>query len=291
MTSQFGNPVMRVWWLSNTLEGTYALQDFSGRGNISCPLLSLRPLRQRVVLSLSASYRVYTIRNLIYILISLYLLHMSPYYLRSGLEAAHIQHLDDQEAASSDAPDSSPVSLPVNLIDFPDNVPFRELPYDEANLSDEHDATWTPRAIPRTQRPPNEQKTILVLRYMRSEFSRFSLRLFLKTLFSSNHPETKNFTSIFLQHGGLEMLLDLWRGSRMGQSWEDPLSLWIVDRAALLCAREASHLTDRASLGPYLKDAEFLRVPAWMTVEFVRSFSSTCLHQWVQQGKHLHAER
>ena len=56
MTSQFGNPVMRVWWLSNTLEGTYALQDFSGRGNISCPLLSLRPLRQRVVPSLSASY-------------------------------------------------------------------------------------------------------------------------------------------------------------------------------------------------------------------------------------------
>src|ERR1700677_658017 len=48
---------------------------------------------------------------------------------------------------------------------------------------------------------------------------------------------------------------------------------WVVEKAAAVCAKEYSWLTDNASKGPHFKDAQFLRVsPKQVMVAMLNAF-------------------
>ncbi|KAK7013388.1 hypothetical protein R3P38DRAFT_2546058 [Favolaschia claudopus] len=66
----------------------------------------------------------------------------------------------------------------------------------------------------------------------------------------------------------------------IGDRWkhDTELSNCIIGKASEICGREASHLTDQASKGPYYHDAEFLRVKASeVRVEMLQSFHMRAL--------------
>ncbi|KAI0703003.1 hypothetical protein BC835DRAFT_1404175 [Cytidiella melzeri] len=96
----------------------------------------------------------------------------------------------------------------------------------------------------------DEEKACLVLQYMRDNLSRFLLRQFLKTCFSSENSEIRNFTGTFMEDGGAVCLMDLWS-----------IVDWVMDRAGEECEKECSALTDRVSSGPHKMEAEALRIP------------------------------
>ncbi|KAJ6610216.1 hypothetical protein B0H10DRAFT_437356 [Mycena sp. CBHHK59/15] len=106
---------------------------------------------------------------------------------------------------------------------------------------------------------------------MKGHFKRFSLHLFLETLFTSDNSSIKNWTNIYFQDGGAVQLMEI----AIADRWrvDDILSDLILDRAAEICTRETSWLTDQASKGPNYSDAVFLHVKATdMKVEMLHSF-------------------
>ncbi|KAH7917199.1 hypothetical protein BV22DRAFT_997805, partial [Leucogyrophana mollusca] len=124
---------------------------------------------------------------------------------------------------------------------------------------------------PRASRSTSDQKTLSVLQFMKAEFPRFSLKQFLKTLFTSQDGGIKNYSNIFLADDGHVMLLDIWWEKSGGR--DSSMSGWVVSQVADVCARECSQLTDRASRGPHYNDAQSLRIsPRQITVSMVESF-------------------
>ncbi|KIJ04579.1 hypothetical protein PAXINDRAFT_104114 [Paxillus involutus ATCC 200175] len=119
-------------------------------------------------------------------------------------------------------------------------------------------------------RSTSQDKVIHVLSFMKAQYPRFSLRLFLTTLFSSENHTLKQKTRMFLSDDGALELMDIW----WTQLKEEPnFQCWVVDHAALICDKECSRLSDRASEGPHYADAQFLRIsPKDVTVNLVESF-------------------
>lgn len=115
------------------------------------------------------------------------------------------------------------------------------------------------------------EKVKATMKYMRS-LPQFSLCQFLEVLFMSDDGDIKNFTSIFLSSGGYCKVLDIWWNRVVGNK-NSPLRSWAVEKAATICAQEASWLTNRASEGPHYRDAQSLRVSSKdVTVSTISNF-------------------
>ena len=107
---------------------------------------------------------------------------------------------------------------------------------------------------------------------MHESFPRFSLCLLFKTLLVSGSKGIKNTVNTWQGNGGIEELLDLlW--ARTGLS-DEAVCEWVVQKASMVCAREASFLTDRAAEGPHKAHASALCVPAQsVSFAWLESFS------------------
>ncbi|KAF8983943.1 hypothetical protein BDQ17DRAFT_1437199 [Cyathus striatus] len=100
-----------------------------------------------------------------------------------------------------------------------------------------------------------EHKTWLALQWI-SSVPHFSLPIILHTLFSSESGKIKT---------------------------------WIIEQASVICAQEASFITDKAKDGPFSIDAENLQVPAsGLSVDIVKAFSfSSMLETYERALPHL----
>lgn len=194
--------------------------------------------------------------------------------------AALVEDMDFEESeaeyTNSEAPRSSPVpSLPAM------SSPARYTVRDPDTLwpDDEDDGEFT---VPKQRAPrlSDEQKALLVLRYMRDSFSRFSLRLFLETCFKSTHTDIRNFTGTFLEDGGATCLMKLWWDSCRRGDWGEDMVDWVMECACKECEKECSALTDGASAGPHRAAAAALKVPSHsVSVPTVRDFTYSGLLQ------------
>lgn len=188
--------------------------------------------------------------------------------------AALVEDLDFEESeaeyTNSEAPRSSPApSLPA----MSSPIRYSVRAPDTLWLDDEEDGDFT---LPKQRAPrlSDEQKALLVLRYMRQSFSRFSLRLFLETCFKSSNKDIRNFTGTFLEDGGAICLMKLWWGSHRRGDWGKEMVDWVMERACQECEKECSALTDRASAGPYPAEAAALKVPSHsVSVPIIRDFT------------------
>jgi hypothetical protein len=191
-----------------------------------------------------------------------------------GLRVVH-QKLDSdgfdiEDAASTVGAPSSPAGPMLPELDFPDDVPFIELGSDVLPEDDSDDGAFDP-ANARAPKKSDDEKTMAVLQFMKQNLSRFSLRLLLHTLFTSENGSITNSTSMYFQSGGAQHLLEVGVGDRWKR--DEELATCIIGKAAEICGKEASWLTDQASKGPNYSDAEFLRVKATdMRVEMLQSF-------------------
>ena len=143
----------------------------------------------------------------------------------------------------------------------------------------------------RRARMSDDQKAREVLHVM-SSFPKFSLHKFMVTVFESQDPVLKGFANIFLTNNSHLSVMDLWVdkcGSITPTKPSNPTADWIVRNAAGICSKEASWLTDRASDGPFKKDAEFLRVSATdVTVNLVQEFRlPKLLERYDRTTRHL----
>ncbi|KAH9934210.1 uncharacterized protein B0H18DRAFT_1207744 [Fomitopsis serialis] len=193
------------------------------------------------------------------------------YLTRSVRNTGYLTLVDDSdepEALSSIAPSSSPPVEAIEVDDLPPE-PFGTLP--DFPEDDEGDLSYVPSHGLPARRRSDEEKAFAVLKFMRENLSRFSLRTFLMTLFSSNSGGIKNYVNTWKGNGGIPELLEvLW--SMSGLRDEDVCS-WVAERAAKICAREAGWLTDRAAEGPHTVYAERLRSPATtVSVAQLKSF-------------------
>ena len=176
---------------------------------------------------------------------------------------------EEPDAVSSPGLKSSPVFDSEG--DGEAEIPFfslGDLPDDDGNDSDYIFEAHTPvkRASPLT----NIQKTQATLDFMRG-FPRFSMHQFLETAFTTDDSHIKNFSGTFLAGDGPLKMMEIW-WKACGVRNEELMD-WVVQKAAVVCAREASFLTDRASEGPHGVDANELRVSARdVTVQMVNEF-------------------
>ncbi|KAJ6465270.1 hypothetical protein C8R45DRAFT_1173671 [Mycena sanguinolenta] len=190
---------------------------------------------------------------------------LRPYHLELNSDG-----FETEDSQSTVGATSSPLGPePVDL-DLPPDVQFQDLGPSFFPSDDNDDKDYDPTNI-RAERKTNTEKTLEILGFMKGHFKRFSLRLFLETLFTSDNGSIKNWTKIYFQDGGAVHLMkfavaDRWRD-------DEPLSDLIVDKAAEICARETTWLTDQASRGPNYSDALFLRVKATnVRVDMLHSF-------------------
>jgi hypothetical protein len=109
---------------------------------------------------------------------------------------------------------------------------------------------------------------------MKTKYPRFSLRLLLDAIFADGaSKEIKAYSSSFMKDDGLMKRMDTLFS--LGGHWQkdSAMSDWVVFKAAKVCAREASRLTERASRSGRTEDANFFRVASnRITVEMVKSF-------------------
>ena len=195
------------------------------------------------------------------------------YPTRSGHNFAVLPEFwDEPEAASSIAPSSSP---PAYEVDDEPSVPFNNLP--DLPEDDEEDSVYVPSSGIRMQRRSDEEKAFEVLRFMREKLSRFSLRVFLRTILTSGSGGIKNTVNTWKGNGGIPELLDLLCMSSGVR--DEAVCDWITERAASICASEASYLTDRAADGPHKAVAHELRTPAQtLSVVRLKAFTLRGLH-------------
>lgn len=203
---------------------------------------------------------------------------MSPYATRSwpSFAFASLDHCDSEpEAVSSVGPASSPVVFPTEADSSP-HIAFKDLA--DLPTDDCDDSPYTPSSGISRERRTNEEKAFEILRHMRTNYSRFSLRTFLETVFKSRSGGIKNYVGVFLASGGAIAFMQLLWDLEMAGTPNAEICDWVVDRAAEVCSKECSHLTDRAARGPHRADAEALRVSAQaVTVSMVQSFTITNL--------------
>ncbi|KAJ7671739.1 hypothetical protein B0H17DRAFT_913176, partial [Mycena rosella] len=127
------------------------------------------------------------------------------------------------------------------------------------DLRDE-EADLTYGSNSRATRFTDREKTLAVLEFMKDNFPRFSLKLFLEQLFTSDNASVKNVANSYLATGGGLHLLEIAIGDK-GMENSD-IGDWIMARATEICSKEVTQLTTRASRGPHFADAQYLRVPA-----------------------------
>ncbi|KAF8172863.1 hypothetical protein K438DRAFT_1611637 [Mycena galopus ATCC 62051] len=117
------------------------------------------------------------------------------------------------------------------------------------------------------------EKAVSVLNFT-GQFNIFSLKDFLNVLFTLESPAITNVTNSYLGRGGAVHLLKV--GVMRHWQFDDDSTVknWIVEKAAAICAQEASFLTDRASRSPYFPAAMTLCVPAnSLSVQRLQTFS------------------
>ncbi|EDR06304.1 uncharacterized protein LACBIDRAFT_300406 [Laccaria bicolor S238N-H82] len=177
--------------------------------------------------------------------------------------------VEEPDALSSPGPHSSPI--PYQRVNISQGTQFTNLP----DLpDDDQDSNYSPdpqTPIKRTTALSNEQKTRMTLAFMR-DFNRFSLHQFLQTLFTSDDAGIKNFANTFLAGDGVNPIMDLlWKGG--GELKNPKLTAWVVEKAALACAKEASWLSDCASEGEHQDDAKYLHVSSRdVNVKMINNF-------------------
>jgi hypothetical protein len=173
---------------------------------------------------------------------------------------------DDFEASSSIAPSSSP-EFPLPSFNFPPG-PFRDIEFTE---DDDQDSPHVSSEERRGRTTDNEKATV-ILQFMKTRYPRFSLRMFLDAIFADGaSKEVKGFSSSFMKDSGLVKLMDILFD--LGGLKDTDMSKWVVSKAAEVCAREASRLTDRASRSGQTEDAYSFRVNSKrITVKMIESF-------------------
>ncbi|KAJ7342794.1 hypothetical protein DFH08DRAFT_938169 [Mycena albidolilacea] len=159
----------------------------------------------------------------------------------------HVELGSDDFAAEGDAESSeifsSAPNTPIQHPVFGPAIAFGQLdPFFLADGEDE-DSTFGESTRQRVEHKSNLDKAKQVLNYMDSELKRFTFCNPLDIFLTSDDE--------FMTHRQSGITPDI--------------SNWIVAVAADICNYEASHLTDRASSGPYYKDAKLLHVPAKVT--------------------------
>ena len=115
--------------------------------------------------------------------------------------------VDAEDAVSTIGAVSSPPRAmeDENWSEISSPVAFRDAPFQEDDESS-MDKTWKPRRKPAQT---DAEKALHVLDFMQEFFkSHFSLRNFIDTLFTSDHPELRASIGMFLSGGGLIPLLN-----------------------------------------------------------------------------------
>lgn len=107
--------------------------------------------------------------------------------------------------------------------------------------NDPHDMTFT-LIDKNTSRFTNDEKTIEVLHFMKETFPRFSLKLFLTSIFLSDNRLIKSYANIYLKNGGRVQLMEMLIGRDF---LKEEVSDWIIGKST----KEFSQLTDRAARG------------------------------------------
>lgn len=198
------------------------------------------------------------------------------YRLRSYENDTSLDRLEDIdaiEAESTIGPNSSPPMCPLNEDgDIPDDLYAQligaDLPEDDG---DDPDFILGQKGPPKFT---DDQKALACLKYL-GNFSRFSLKSFIMTIFQSQDPLVKVYAGRFTENNGFLQLLDIWweQHGRSPSGTTSALSQWIIERAAKICAREFSFLTDRAYSGPYQIDAAALRISSKnFSVDHIKAF-------------------
>ena len=177
--------------------------------------------------------------------------------------------IEEPNAISSPGPHSSPSSY--CQVHTSEGIQFGNLP-ELSEVDPDSDYFSDPQTpIKRATGLTDTQKTRRTLDFMR-DFNRFSLQIFLKTLFESDDPSIKNFSNTFLAGKGVLSVMELlWKG---GAGLNNPdLMAWMVEKAASACAQEAGWLSNCASEGPHPNEAQFLRVSSRdVNVKMVNDF-------------------
>jgi hypothetical protein len=174
----------------------------------------------------------------------------------------------EEDAATTIGATSSPPDPRFRDTDLPLNVPFLDLTEADFGESDE-DAEYG--AGSRAPKLSNIDKTRMVLESMKN-LSRFSLRMFLEELFTSEDSAIKNVTNTYLAQEGHIHLLNLVYTDRVLENVS--ISRWIMSKATDLCVKEASRLTDTARKGKFNEEAKSLCLPSHsVKIEQLRSFS------------------
>ncbi|PPR07519.1 hypothetical protein CVT24_006875 [Panaeolus cyanescens] len=180
---------------------------------------------------------------------------------------------EDIEDIALSSPDRVHQSSPtLSSLDEYQNLSFNELHDlpEDGNLSD---TSYYPVSTPTPRAPAltDIKKAAMVLDYMHSNFSHFSLFIFLHTLFhnslseagtttqpmetdskvsKSNTPQAKvkKSANMFLSEGRHLDLMEYWwdkeGGSTHGRNAR--MQKWVISKAEVLCAKEASYITDWA---------------------------------------------
>ncbi|KAJ7278744.1 hypothetical protein C8J57DRAFT_1502601 [Mycena rebaudengoi] len=134
------------------------------------------------------------------------------YALRPNFNQLDSDDLSEElEAQSTIGATSSPPGPHLPDYDLADDIPFGDLNSDDFIDNDnDSDDTYDP-VSGRAPKTTSTEKALIVLAFMKEQFPRFSLRLFLETLFTSDDGSIKNYTNKYLQSGGaLELMKWLW---------------------------------------------------------------------------------
>ncbi|KAJ6578557.1 hypothetical protein B0H19DRAFT_1063025 [Mycena capillaripes] len=176
--------------------------------------------------------------------------------------------IEDDAATTVGATSSLPDPHFRDDTNLPDNVSFLELHEEDFGESDD-DADYG--AGSRAPKMSNLEKTRAILEFMKT-FNRFSLRIFLEELFTSQDGAIRNVTNSYLAQDGLFHLLDLVCTDRAPENTY--FAMWIMSKATDICVKEVSRLTDTARKGEFYEDAKSLRLPSHsVKIELLCSFS------------------
>ncbi|KAJ7852487.1 hypothetical protein B0H14DRAFT_2354750 [Mycena olivaceomarginata] len=117
------------------------------------------------------------------------------------------------------------------------------------------------------------EKTVSVLNFM-GQFNGFFLKDFLTVLFTSESPAITNVTNSYLGRGGAVHLLKVGVMRYWQFDVDSTVKNWIVEKAAAICAQEASFLTDQASRGPHFVQ----RLQTFSVLDLVALYDHTTPH-------------
>jgi hypothetical protein len=174
---------------------------------------------------------------------------------------------------SSDLPEEARASSPVLGEKDPKLV---ALGSEDLASDDDDDGEWVPEETRRKTRCTDEEKALEVLDSLSDHFP---LRKFLHILFTSNDTKLNHARSCYFRHG--------WHCKLIGTWWEelhqtdDELRDWVMERSTELLSTEISHVTDRASTGPYPESAKQLRLTSESMKDKLDGFRMGCMEYMV----------